>query len=201
MTNAGRKFTREPLTTLEVNQFLDAFGKGPTGVRNRALCVVMLRGGLRLQEALDLETKDLSAEHRTLRVCHGKGDKARLSKLDVAAWALLDQWLAERKQMSKLQAGVVFVTLRDKKLSQQYVRAMCGRIRKRAGISKRVHPHGFRHTWAESMAREGAQLKTIQLGLGHAKASTTDTYVRDLYPEELLVAIDDRPDWRPVKES
>ena len=81
-------------------------------------------------------------------------------------------------------------------MSQQYVRAMCGRIAKRAGIAKRVHPHGFRHTWAETMAREGAKLKTIQLGLGHANASTTDTYVRELYPEDLLIAIDERPEWR-----
>lgn len=196
MTNAGRKFPREPLTTDEANQFLDAFGKGPTAVRNRALSVVMLRGGLRLQEALNIETRDLNQERRTIRIRHGKGDKARLSKLDVAAWALLDLWLAARGHLSKLQSGIVFVTLNDKKLSQQYVRAMCGRISKRAGIAKRVHPHGFRHTWAESMAREGAKLKTIQLGLGHAKASTTDTYVRDLYPEDLLLAIDERPHWR-----
>ena len=199
MTNAGRKFPREPLTTDEANQFLDAFGKGPTAVRNRALSVVMLRGGLRLQETLNLETRDLNAERRTIRIRHGKGDQARWSKLDVAAWALLEQWLSARNALSQLQTGVVFVTLSDRKLSQQYVRAMCGRISKRAGISKRVHPHGFRHTWAEQMAREGAKLKTIQVGLGHSNASTTDIYVRELYPEELLVAIDERPDWRPLK--
>lgn len=197
MTNKGRTFPPEPLTGDEVNQFLDAFGNGPTALRNRALSVVMLRGGLRLQEALDLEGRDLTAKHRTIRVRHGKGDKHRLAKLDVAAWALFDLWLVARGTLSKLHTGVVFVTLSDKKLSQQYVRAMCKRISTRAGICKRVHPHGFRHTWAESMAREGAKLKTIQMGLGHEKASTTDTYVRTLYPSDLLDAIDERPAWRP----
>lgn len=196
MTNKGRTFPAEPLTNDEANRFLDAFGKGPTAVRNRALSVVMLRGGLRLQEALNLSSRDLNAERRTLQIRHGKGDKSRIAKLDVAAWALLAQWITARRSLSKLQSGVIFVTLADKKLSQQYVRAMFGRIGTRAGILKRVHPHGLRHTWAEGMAREGAKLKTIQLGLGHAKASTTDTYVRKLYPADLLDAIDERPKWR-----
>ncbi len=200
MTNRGRKFPAEPLTTAEVNRFLDAFGKGPTAVRNRALAVVMLRGGTRLQEALDLSSRDLNSERRTLKIRHGKGDKSRIAKLDVAAWALLEQWLTVRDSLSKLQSGDIFVTLTDKKLSQQYVRAMCARMGLRAGILKRVHPHGMRHTWAEGMAREGAKLKTIQLGLGHAKASTTDAYVRKLYPSDLLDAIDKRPEWR-TKQS
>lgn len=199
MTNKGRKFPPEPLTNEESNRFLNAFGRGPTAFRNRALAVVMMRGGLRLQEALDLWTRDLNVEQRTINIRRGKGDKSRLAALDVTAWALLDLWLVRRRSLSKIQRGVVFVTLADKDLSQQYVRAMFGRISTRAGITKRVHPHGMRHTWAEGMAREGTALKTIQLGLGHAKASTTDAYVRLLFPSDLIEATAKRPSWREVK--
>lgn len=200
MSNKGRKFPRETLTTDEVNRFLDAFGKGPTATRNRALIVVLLRGGLRLQEALDLETRDLNAKRRTIRIRHGKGDKSRIAKIDTAAWALLQLWLDGRGYLALMPSrfDFVFVTLVGAPLSQQYVRAMVKRIGVRAGILKRVHPHAFRHTFAEGLSREGVKLKTIQLGLGHANASTTDAYVRDLHPQELLDAIDNRPEWRDV---
>lgn len=196
MTEIGRKRPRKWLTDAECNRLLDAFGSGPTGVRNRALIVVLWRAGLRLQEALDLQRADLNAKKRTLRIQHGKNDKARWGRLDAQAWAVVQQWLDVRTKWPNIHEPEIFVTLRGRKLSQQYVRAMCLRMGAKAKIETRVHPHGFRHAYAEGLAREGVNLRTIQLGLGHAHPSTTDIYLRDLSPEELFDAIDNRPAWR-----
>ena len=67
--------------------------RAPTGIRNRALITVMYRGGLRLGEALQLKPKDLDAQKGTIRVLHGKGDKARLVGLDEGGWAIVQRWL------------------------------------------------------------------------------------------------------------
>jgi len=67
--------------------------RAPTGIRNRALLVLLYRGGLRAGEALALLPKDLDERQGTVRVLHGKGDKARLVGLDEGAWGILQRWL------------------------------------------------------------------------------------------------------------
>lgn len=198
MTDSGRKRPRVWFTTGECNRIIDAFGRAPTAVRNRAVIVVLWRAGLRLQEALDLTLSDLDAKKRTLRVRHGKGDASRVAAMDSGAWALLETWLELRKALGvgNKGANLVFVTLKGYALRQNYVRAMCQRMGKRAGIDKRVHPHGFRHSFAEGLAQEKQPLRVIQQALGHERASTTDIYLRDICPSELIDAIDARPDWR-----
>ena len=96
-SNKGQKLPAEPLGEEEVRHLIQACSnRAPTGVRNRALIALLYRGGLRLGEALQLKPKDLDAKKSTIRVLHGKGDKARLVGLDEGAWAILQRWLDER---------------------------------------------------------------------------------------------------------
>ena len=72
------------------------------------------------------------------------------------------------------------------------VRALCKRLAKRAGIEKRVHPHGFRHTHAYELAEEGAPLHLVQAQLGHSSLAVTNRYVSHLNPAELVERMQQR---------
>lgn len=177
----------ETLTTAEVEKLLDACSrKAPTGIRNRALIVLLWRGGLRISEALSLYGKDIDSQQGTVRILHGKGDKARIVGLDPRAFALLELWLQERRK-HKLSARVpLFCTLRGKSLQDRYFRALLPRLAVKAGIDKRVHPYGLRHTHAAELAAEGIPINQIQKQLGHTSLATTSRYLDHISPQELI---------------
>ncbi len=185
--NKGVKLPPEPLTTHEVRALLAACStRAPTGIRNRALLVVLWRAGLRCSEALDLQPKDLDSWRGTIRVLHGKGDKSRTLGLDPEAFAVVELWLARRRALGLSRFAPVFCTLQGGRLKPGYVRTLCKRLAKRAGIEKRVHPHGFRHTHAFELAEEGAPLHLVQAQLGHSSLAVTNRYVSHLNPTELV---------------
>ena len=96
--NKGRKLPPEPLSAEEVKALLRACStRAATGVRNRALIVVLYRAGLRISEALALlPQRPRSPANGTIRVLHGKGDHDRVVGLDAGAWAILQLWLDRR---------------------------------------------------------------------------------------------------------
>jgi site-specific recombinase XerD len=96
--------------------------------------------------------KDLNAGAGTLRVLHGKGDKARLVGLDAGAWAILQLWLARRTEIGIKGRSPVFCTLRGEPMKAPYIRALLPRLARKAGIEKRVHAHGLRHTHGFELA-------------------------------------------------
>jgi integrase/recombinase XerD len=185
--NKGRRFPPETLTEAEVSALIRAAsGRAPTGVRNRALIVVLYRGGLRVFEALGLQVRDVDVEAGTIRVRHGKGDRSRIVGVDPAAASLIARWLEVRKARGIPRWAPVFCTLAGRRLHDRYVRALLPRLARRAGIDKRVHPHGLRHTHAAELAREGVPVNVIQAQLGHRSLATTDRYLRHIAPEELV---------------
>ncbi len=194
--NRGQKLPPEPLAEEEVRALLKACSsRAPTGIRNRALIIVMYRGGLRLGEALQLKPKDLDAKKGTIRVLHGKGDKSRLVGLDEGGWAIVQRWLDRRKELGITLRRHVFCTLDGRPLQKAYVRALLPRLGRRAGIEKRVHAHGLRHTHAFELANEGHPLHVIQAQLGHASLAVTDRYIRHLAPQQVVEAMRSR-EWR-----
>jgi len=188
--NKGKKYPPEPLTRDEVNAVLKAFSKrAPTAIRNKALVTILWRGGMRISEALNLKPKDVNFKECTARVLLGKGKKSRLVGLDPQAIAFLEKWFEVREQQGIEKAAPVFCTLKGRKMHSNYVREMLKRIQKRAGIEKRVHPHGFRHTHAYELVQEGKNLNVIQRQLGHSKASTTAVYIDHIAPLEMVEKI------------
>ncbi len=188
--NAGKRYPAEVLAPDEVQALLaGCSNRAPTGIRNRALLAVLYRGGVRISEALALMPKDAEASAGTITVLHGKGDRRRTIGLDAGAFALLERWLDARRRLGLGGRQPLFCTLAGGSLDPSYVRALLHRLAERAGIEKRVHPHGLRHTHAAELAAEGKPVNLIQAQLGHASLATTDRYLRHIAPQQLVDAI------------
>ncbi len=193
--NKGKTYAPEVLTGDEVRALLAACGRAATGLRNRALLVVLWRAGLRVGEARALRPSDLDPAAGTLRVPRGKTGH-RTVGLDPEALALVGQWATHRRAVLGLSGRrPLFCTLRGGALQPSYVRSMIRRLAERAGIERRVHPHALRHTMAAELLREGASVRHIQLQLGHADLSTTATYLESIQPLELVEMARARPLW------
>ena len=185
--NKDKTYPAEPLTANEAQKLiLAASRRAPTGIRNRALIVTLYRGGLRIAEALALMPKDLDADAGTARILHGKGNRARTVGLDPTAFAVIERWLDRRTALGINGRAPVFCTLDGNPLSTAYVRALLPRLARKAGIEKRVHAHGLRHTHAAELAREGIPMNVIQAQLGHSSLATTDRYIRHIAPEQVI---------------
>jgi site-specific recombinase XerD len=200
--NYGRKYPAEILTHAEIKRLMLVCGTGPAGIRNRALIVVLWRGGLRCAEALDLELRDINREAGSLLVREGKGRRRRIVGFDPAAFAMLERWLQLRAQLvppdSKVFCTVVQPNL-GRQLSGSYWREAIKRLGVKAGIEKRVHSHGLRHTHAVELMRESMPILHISRQLGHSSLSITQHYVDHLEPGE-VVALMQRRAW-PLHEA
>ena len=174
--NKGKKLPAEPLKPEEVTALIKACSnRAPTGIRNRALIVLLWRAGLRISEALALKPADLDPKAGTVRVLHGKGNKARLVGLDPEAWSIIQRWMDKRKELGITGHRVLFCTLDGSPVQASYVRNLFKRLADKAKIEKRVHPHGLRHTHTFELANEGTQLHVIQRQIGHSSLATTSS--------------------------
>lgn len=182
-----KKYPAESYSKEECLAILDACGDTWVGRRNRALIIVLWRAGLRLAEALALRREDIDFQYQTIRVLHGKGDRARTVGMDGKALQELRKWVDEGGW--KRANGKLFCTREGKPIKQSYIRALLPRLARKAGVSKRIHAHGFRHTFAVELSREGVSVSNIQRLLGHASLGTTSFYLASLSPEEALDAV------------
>jgi site-specific recombinase XerD len=193
LTTKGRKFPVEILTTDEVHLLLKkCSNRAPTGIRNRALIVCLWRCGLRVSEALALHPKDIDHKAGSLRVLRGKGNKSRTVGIDPQALAVLDRWLEKRASMKISGRCPVFCTLDGQPVAPVYVRNMIRRIGHKAGIEKRCHPHGLRHTHASELRSEGIDIGIIARQLGHSSIATTSRYLEHIAPTQVLATIRNR---------
>ena len=196
-SNKGKRLPPEVLTREEVNALIGACSKrAPTGIRNRALLAVLYRGQLRIGEALALKPKDLDRTAGTVRVLHGKGDKSRTVGLDEGAWALLELWLQCRQKIGLAARHPLFCTLKGEPLLPSYCRSLLARLARKAGIEKRVHPHGLRHTGAAELRAEGVDIGIISKQLGHSSIATTARYLDHVCLAAVIAAMRSR-DWNP----
>ncbi len=185
-----RRRPPEVLTTSEAIALIKACShRAPTGIRNRALIAVLWRSGLRISEALALELRDLDLTAGTLRVRHGKGDKSRTVGIDEQTAALLAHWLDRRRELSPAARAPIFCTLAGGHLDPSYVRHLLPRLARKAGIERRVHAHGLRHTYAAELAREHTPINIIRDALGHTSRAVTDRYLRDVAPIHVIDTI------------
>jgi len=199
-----RRFVPEPLTPDEVHALIDACStRSPWGVRLRALIGVMAGSGLRIAETLDLYPKDYDPKRRTLRVLRGKGAQARTSHLSVNGAALLDRWLDVRPRYGLTGRHPIFATYCERPaggsgrtsrvgdpLSPVYVRNALKRVAERAGIEKRVHPHGLRHSHASEASAKNKSIHAISVQLGHKNLGTTGRYISQLMPVDVTEGLD-----------
>jgi len=159
-----------------------------TGERNRLLLSLMLNTGLRLSEAIGLQWRDLDLISGKLFVRQGKGAKDRtlwVGETDIAA---LRCWRDRQAQALGYATEHVFTTLCGSPVSGRYVQQMVKRYATRTGISKNVHPHMLRHTFATDLYRETGNIRLVQKALGHSDLSTTMIYTH-IYDEEVERAL------------
>ncbi len=171
----------EFLNPEEVDRFLSAFpleGASPLAIRNRALLELMYACGLRVSEAVNLRIENLRFDEGVLRV-RGKGSKERIVPLGRPAERILRKYLTEARAVllrGKTSEAVVFVSNTGRPLDRERVWGVVKDAARVAGITKSVHPHTLRHSFASHMLANGADLRAIQEMLGHADISTTQIY-------------------------
>jgi site-specific recombinase XerD len=185
----GRKFPAEVLTPDEVGAIIGACSvTSRTGIRNRALLTLLYRSGLRISEALALRPADINLKRSTCRVLHGKGNKATTRGFHPSATDALARWLDVRASLG-LRNGPLFCTLDGRPLYAQYVRQMLARMASAAGVDKRVHPHGLRHTFADELRQAGVDVVTISKLLGHSSIAVTSRYLDHLTNGQAVEAL------------
>lgn len=196
-TNRGRKFPPEPLSTEDFAKLLAACVPLRAGrehelsaKRLRCLLVILYRTGVRIAEALDLYESDLGMEERSITIRHGKGDKRRVLLVDEWAWREILYWLRIREE---IPPGALIPVIRGDTaggpMAAPDIRRQLKYLRERAGVRKRVHPHGFRHSFAVEASREGIGLYSLQGALGHARLDAPLKQPPDGRPHQRLVRI------------
>ena len=162
----------------EVERLLDAPDAGTTlGLRDRAMLEVLYATGLRVSELVSLRMDQINRRQGVVRVT-GKGGKERLVPLGEAALEALDRYLDGPRMVTTGASltSAVFMTSRGQGMTRQ---AFWYRIRdhaRNAGIHKPLSPHTLRHSFATHLLNHGADLRVVQLLLGHSDLSTTQVY-------------------------
>jgi integrase/recombinase XerD len=149
----------------------------PLGVRNQAMLELLYATGLRVSELLALRLQDLNLEVGYV-VAYGKGKKERLVPVGEMALEKLKEYLSRvRPALDKTsRARHVFLNRSGKGLSRQGFWKLLNRYALQAGIKSPVTPHVLRHSFATHLLERGADLRSVQLMLGHASISTTQIY-------------------------
>ncbi len=171
------------LSVAEVKRLLAAAdATTPRGLRDRAMVEALYGTGLRRAELLALDLADLRDDAREVVVRHGKGDKGRVVPVGRATWLTLAAYLERgRPALVGRRAEVepaVFVSQRGQRLCAQRLKEVLDELAPRAGISRRLTPHTLRRTYATHLLENGADLRQIQLLLGHTSLDTTALYLR-----------------------
>lgn len=148
-----------------------------TILRARDLCLAELLygSGLRVSEALSLNAGRLRPEAESVRIM-GKGGKERLAPVTETARQALALWLELRPQLAAEGEAALFVGSRGKRLNRREAQRIVEALCKQAGLPQAISPHGLRHSFATHLLEAGADLRSVQELLGHARLATTQRY-------------------------
>lgn len=177
---APRRPARLPrsLTEADVESLLRAPDvNDPLGLRDRAMLEVLYASGLRVSELVPLSVVQLSQDMGVVRVL-GKGAKERLVPVGEEALRWVRRYVRESRPILLAGRGcdALFVTARAQAMTRQAFWYLIKRYAARAGIAAPISPHTLRHAFATHLLNHGADLRVVQLLLGHADISTTQIY-------------------------
>ena len=149
----------------------------PLGLRDRTMLELMYASGLRVSELVSLKTVYVSLDEGALRVS-GKGAKERLVPFGAEAHAWLRRYLGEARGaiLKRQTSDALFVTTRGAAMTRQMFWKLIKRHALQAGIDAPLSPHTLRHAFATHLLNHGADLRAVQMLLGHADISTTTIY-------------------------
>jgi integrase/recombinase XerC len=143
--------------------------------RDRAIMELLYSSGLRLAELVGLDVSGLDLADRMVRVV-GKGEKTRIVPVGTEALAALRQWLKDRVLLAKTGETALFVGRSGERLGRRAVQTRVAYWARRQGVSMRVYPHLFRHSFASHLLESGGDLRGVQELLGHSDIATTQIY-------------------------
>lgn len=182
----------EVLSVNEINSMLDTIDLSlPEGQRNRAMLEVLYSCGLRVSELTSLRYADVYPDEGFIRV-EGKGSKQRLVPISDTALREIRNYIYNRNSIvvKKGFEDILFLSRRGTALSRIMVFHIIKQQAGMAGIHKNVSPHTFRHSFATHLLEGGANLRAIQMMLGHEKITTTEIYThidREFLRSEILM--------------
>ncbi|SBV98067.1 site-specific tyrosine recombinase XerD [uncultured Dysgonomonas sp.] len=160
------------------------------GQRNRAILEVLYSCGLRISELTKLKFSDLFFDEGFIKV-EGKGSKQRLVPISHTAINEIEKYLYYRREMDikKGSEDILFLSKRGTAISRIMVFHFIKQYADQAGIKKTISPHTFRHSFATHLLEGGANIRAIQLMLGHEKITTTEIYThmdREYLRQEII---------------
>ena len=177
MPKVGRSLPRS-LMEEEVEALLAAPTVGdPLGHRDRTMLEVLYATGLRVSELVNLKLTQVNLNQGVLRVV-GKGDRERLIPLGEEAVQWVQQFLQGPRVeiLLERQTDYLFPTRRGDRMTRQAFWHIIKRYARKAGIAKELSPHTLRHAFATHLLNHGADLRVVQMLLGHSDLSTTQIY-------------------------
>ncbi|MDB5965730.1 MAG: tyrosine recombinase XerD subunit [Polaromonas sp.] len=165
------------MSEAQVDALLGAPDDSPLGLRDHAMLELLYASGLRVSELVGLKTFHLGLNEGVLRVM-GKGSKERLVPFGQVARDAIVHYLAEARPviLGAQQTDDLFVTARGRRMSRVMFWMLVKKYAQRAGITSPLSPHTLRHAFATHLLNHGADLRAVQMLLGHADISTTTIY-------------------------
>jgi integrase/recombinase XerD len=169
------------LSLSEVDALLNIYpenSEDPLDLRNRTLLYLLYATGMRVSELISVKLADINFENSMLRII-GKGSKERIVPIAPYVMRLLDRYIRTARECLiylSPKSPLLFLSNRSKKLNRERVWAVIKDAAWLAGISKNIHPHTLRHSFASHLLANGADLRVIQEMLGHADIGTTEVY-------------------------
>ncbi|MBU2949264.1 tyrosine recombinase XerD [Tamlana agarivorans] len=175
----GRKLP-DTLSEEEIDTIISAIDLSKSeGERNRAMLETLYGCGLRVSELINLKLSDLFFDEGFIKVT-GKGDKQRFVPIVDVTQKYINIYRTEIRNHLNIQAGfedTLFLNRRGKQLTRAMVFTIIKQLVKKIGLKKNVSPHTFRHSFATHLLQNDADLRSIQLMLGHESITTTEIYV------------------------
>jgi integrase/recombinase XerD len=165
------------LTVKEVEDLLRAPDeKKAQGLRDRAMLEVLYASGLRVSELVTLKPADVNINEGFL-ICRGKGGKERIVPLGREACSHVGRYLREvRARLGSAPTQPLFLTRRGEGFTRQGFWKLLKAYAGKAGLAARISPHILRHSFATHLLERGADLRSVQLMLGHSQITTTQIY-------------------------
>ena len=149
------------------------------GHRNKAIIETLYGCGLRVSELVSLRLSDLFFEEDFIRIM-GKGSKQRLVPIESYTQKQINNYINNQRKQLKIAKGhedYVFLNRRGKQLTRAMIFTIVRQVAENIGLQKTISPHTFRHSFATHLLENGANLRAIQMMLGHENITTTEIYV------------------------
>ncbi len=175
----GRKLP-DTLSEEEIDSLINAIDLSkPEGERNRAMLETLYGCGLRVSELINLKLSDLFFDEGFIKVT-GKGDKQRFVPIVGITQKFINIYRTQIRNHLNIQAGfedTLFLNRRGKQLTRAMIFTIIKQLAEKIELKKSISPHTFRHSFATHLLQNNADLRSIQLMLGHESITTTEIYV------------------------